>query len=255
MIDIKEHIILRGLVGSQAYGATNASSEGDRDEMGVYIEPPIHVCGLQPLDHVIQRSKPDGVRGGPGDLDLTLYSLRKFCGLAVKGNPSILQLLWLPGYLEQTHHGKELVALRPAFVSKEAGERFLGYLCGQRAKMLGERAHTVNRPDLVAAHGYDTKFAMHAVRLGFEGVQYLIEQRLSYPSPDVDVLLDIRNGRVGFDRCVQIINETEQKLRKAIASCTIKADVLAVENFLIKTHLDYWRIIGANDNFERKAAA
>lgn len=234
--------ILRAVVGSQAHGATSEASQGDRDEMGVFVEHPSAVCGLESNDHVLWRSKPHGVRSEAGDLDLTMYSLRKFCRLAVSGNPSILMLLWLPEYLVQTKLGKNLVDLREAFVSKEAGERFLGYLVSQKQKMLGEKAHTVNRPDLVAAHGYDTKFAMHAVRLGLEGIQYLKEHRLEYPSPHVALLRDIRNGVVSETECIKIIEDTEQRLRDSIYLCPHIANTPKVQDFLVRAHFEHWNV-------------
>jgi predicted nucleotidyltransferase len=102
-----ENEIMRGVVGSTAHG-TAIDGQDDRDEMGVFIESPENVCGLTPCDHYIYRDKPNGVRSEPGDFDLAMYSLRKFCRLAYKGNPSILLLLWLPDYVTQT----ELAASR-----------------------------------------------------------------------------------------------------------------------------------------------
>jgi predicted nucleotidyltransferase len=152
--------ILRGVVGSTAHG-TAIESQDDRDEMGVFVEPPECVCGLTPCDHYIYRDQPEGVRSQAGDLDLTMYSLRKFCRLAAQGNPSVILLLWLPVHICKEPIGAELVTMRNAFVSKQSGERFLGYLAAQKMRLTGERTRSVNRPELVAKYGYDTKFAMH----------------------------------------------------------------------------------------------
>jgi hypothetical protein len=35
--------------------------------------------------------------------------------------------------------------------------------------MTGQAGAHTNRPELVAVHGYDTKYAMHALRLGLQG--------------------------------------------------------------------------------------
>jgi len=58
-------------VGSTAHD-TAIEGQDDRDEMGVFIEPPANVCSLTPCDHYIYRDKPEGVRSAAGDLDLTL---------------------------------------------------------------------------------------------------------------------------------------------------------------------------------------
>lgn len=54
-----------------------------------------------------------------------------------------------------------------------AAARFLSYLEAQKAAMTGEAGAHSNRPELIAAHGYDTKYAMHAMRLGYRGVELL----------------------------------------------------------------------------------
>lgn len=63
---------------------------------GVCIEPPEYVIGLQRFEQYIYRTQPEGVRSGPGDLDLIVYSLRKWLRLALAGNPTILLPLFVP---------------------------------------------------------------------------------------------------------------------------------------------------------------
>jgi predicted nucleotidyltransferase len=82
---------LRGLVGSTVHGLVLTGS-GDREEMGVYVEPRRHVVGFGQFEHWVYRSAAEregnhGARSQAGDLDLTIYSLRKWAGLALQGNP------------------------------------------------------------------------------------------------------------------------------------------------------------------------
>ncbi len=233
--------ILRGLVGSTAHGI-NIVGQDDRDETGVFIETPANVCGLTPCDHYIWRTQPEGVRSGPGDLDLTMYSLRKFCRLAEQGNPSVMVLLWLPGYIVLTSAGRALVKARDAFISRDAGARFLGYLVSQKMKMKGEKAHTVNRPELVEKYGYDTKFAMHALRLGFEGVELLSRRTLTLPvaEPNLSTLRAVRTGKLKFAECLQLIEETEMKLRNLLQDCTWKSDRARIDALMVKLHQEHW---------------
>lgn len=236
-----ENEILRGLVGSTAHGI-NIVGQDDRDEMGIFIEPPVNVCGLTPLDHYIWRTQPEGVRSGPGDIDLTLYSLRKFCRLAEQGNPSVMILLWLPEYIRITDAGHTLVKARDAFISRDAGNRFLGYLVSQKMKMKGEKAHTVNRPELVAKYGYDTKFAMHALRLGFEGVELLTKRTLTLPvaEPNLSTLRDVRHGRLTLQQSLELIDDTEAKLRSLLQDCTWKSDTARINALMVKLHQQHW---------------
>ena len=233
--------ILRGVVGSTVHG-TAISGQDDRDEMGVFIEPEVNVCGLQSCDHYIHRTQPEGVRSGPGDLDLTMYSLRRFCGLAAQGNPYILLLLWLPSYINQTEIGADLVAMRQSFISRNAGERFLGYLTAQKMRMTGERSKTVSRPELVAKYGYDTKFAMHALRLGFQGEELLTYRTISLPvqEPNLTVLRAVRCGEIPYADAVERIERQEIILRHLIEKDRSNADLFEINRFLVKAHFAHW---------------
>src|SRR5215470_10100538 len=72
------------------------------DEMGVCIEPIEEAMSLwSPFEQFIYRSAVEregreGARSTAGDLDLTIYSLRKWMRLALRGNPTILLLLCTP---------------------------------------------------------------------------------------------------------------------------------------------------------------
>jgi predicted nucleotidyltransferase len=233
--------ILRGVVGSTAHG-TAVDGQDDRDEMGVFIESPAHVCGLKSLDHYIYRDKPEGVRSEAGDLDLTMYSLRKFCRLAEQGNPSVVILLWLPEHITKTAIGYHLVALREAFISRDSGSRFLGYLVAQKMKMKGERANTVNRPELVAKYGFDTKFAMHALRLGFEGIEMLTHRRITLPvaEPNLSILRGVRTGQYTEAQTLRMIEDAEMQLRHLLQDCTWKTDLRRINEFLVKAHRVHW---------------
>jgi len=71
---LPELTILLVEVGSTAHGTGIAGGE-DHDELGVVIETPEQVVGLDERGFrtVMQRTQPDGVRSGPGDIDRTLY--------------------------------------------------------------------------------------------------------------------------------------------------------------------------------------
>lgn len=251
--------ILRGVVGSTAHG-TAIDGQDDRDEMAVFIEPPECVCGLTPVDHYIYRDAADGERSKPGDLDLTMYSLRKFCRLARQGNPSVIILLWLPEHMKVAPLGRKLIQLRYAFVSKESGKRFLGYLVSQRMSLTGERTQKVNRPDLIEKYGYDTKFAMHALRLGYEGIQLMAEGKLTLPPPAerVAVLRAVRQGQVSFAGALDLINDAERQLRALVDFSQLEADIAAIDRFLVEAHHEHWSAVAdreaANDNHQEVAA-
>src|SRR3712207_2898819 len=92
----EEGTILRAVVGSQLHGLNNPGTD-DRDEMGVCVEPREYVLGLREFDHFVFRTQAEGEPSGPGDLDLVVYGLRKYCRLALKGSPTVLLLLYAEG--------------------------------------------------------------------------------------------------------------------------------------------------------------
>jgi uncharacterized protein len=157
-------LILRTTVGSVVHGLSNPGTD-DRDELGVCIEPPEYLLGFRRFEHFVYRTQPEGSPSGPGDLDLTVYGLRKYCGLALKGSPTVLLPLFVDDdhVLARTGLGEELQALAPAFVSRAAGRAFLGYLDAQRRGLLGER-HATRTRELSHVHGYDTSNSRSAGR-------------------------------------------------------------------------------------------
>jgi predicted nucleotidyltransferase len=151
---VEQGTILRATVGSTVHGLHHGGQD-DRDEMAVFIEPPEYLLGLRlarkqgvrnpyRFEHWVERTQPEGARSGPGDLDLVAYSLRKYVRLALKGHPTVLLLLFVPDELTliETELGRRLRQLRPAIVSKRAGRGYLGYLRGQKERLLGTRGHS-----------------------------------------------------------------------------------------------------------------
>jgi hypothetical protein len=155
------------------------------------------------------------VRSGPGDLDLIVYSLRKWMRLALTGNPTILLPLFVPDaeIVRITELGHELRANAERIVSWRAGLRFAGYLRTQRKRML-EGDLRVNRPELIAKYGFDTKYAMHMVRLGVQGVELLETGRMTLPiaEPWATWLRDLRRGKHTQDEAVAAAAELEDRL-------------------------------------------
>jgi len=205
----EQGLILRGLVGSTVHGLSNPGTD-DRDEMGVCIEPPEYVTGLRSFEHYVSRTQREGVPSGPGDLDLTIYGLRKFCRLALKGSPTVLLLFFIEGehLLQRTQTGAELQALAPSFLSQRTGRAFLGYLGAQRRSLLGER-HAARTRELSSEHGYDTKYAMHALRIGIQGIELLRTGRLTLPVPEPDRarLRAVRAGAVSLQNIVTQLDD------------------------------------------------
>ena len=239
-------LIIRSLVGSTIHGLQLEGTD-DRDEMGVCIEPPEFVIGLEHFETWVFRTKPEGARSEAGDLDLVVHSLRKFARLALKGNPTVLLLLFVDpeDLLLRTPLGDELQQLAPAFVSRQAGRAFLGYLTAQKQRLLGERGQLrVNRPELVDEHGYDTKYAMHVLRLGYQGRELLETGRISLPMRDSERahVFSVRRGEVAFNDVLTEIGQLERELEDLLETSPLPPapDQTSVDDFLVRASRRHW---------------
>jgi len=244
--DIAEpNTILRVLAGSEVHG-TNLPGSSDHDELGVCIPPKTHVLGIATFEQWEHRTAAQGTRSGPGDIDVTVYALAKFCRLAAAGNPSILLPLFVPDEhtLVVTDEGRLLRDHAHLFWSRAAGHRFLGYLTSQRDKMLGVRGNRTKRPELVAEHGYDTKFAGHAVRLGYQGVEFLETGRLTLPMGPVarESILAVRRGQHELADVIDLINAYTVRLRVLVKDESIPyaADRQAISDLMIRLCESWW---------------
>ncbi|MEQ1701247.1 MAG: nucleotidyltransferase domain-containing protein [Ilumatobacteraceae bacterium] len=242
----EQHEILRVLVGSSVHG-TAIEDQNDRDEMGICIEPAEYVCGLRTFEQYVHRTQPEGVRSGPGDVDLTIYGLRKWMRLATHGNPTVLLPLFVADndVIVRTALGDELRALAPAILSRQAGERFKGYLQAQRDRLLGVRggAHT-NRPELVEVYGFDTKYAMHMVRLGVQGVELMETGRITLPMPEPwpTWLRELRVGGHTREEALEVAAEMEARLDGLLSTSVLppQPDLAAIDAWLVSAHQRAW---------------
>lgn len=258
----QEGMILRVQVGSGVHG-TSIGGQDDRDEMGITPEPARFVTGLARVPRGLSEDRhiafeqfqrhtvwdrPGGLanRSGPGDLDVVVYSARKWCRLALAGNPTVLLALFVPDeeVVMRDEAGAELVDNAHRLVSRLAADRFLGYLRAQRDAMTGRTAPRTHRPELVAEHGYDTKFAMHALRLGVQGEELFTTGRITLPVPEPHLsrLCAVRRGEVPLDEVLPAIDRAERRLEDLHDSpvLPVQPDRAWVGDWLHRRHLEYW---------------
>jgi predicted nucleotidyltransferase len=218
----------------------------------VFIEPPAYVVGLRkPAEHYIFRTQPEGARSGPGDTDLVMYSLRKYLHLATKGNPTALLPLYAPQDSVLTLHplGEELRALAPAVLSQQAVHRFLGYMDAQRERLLGRgrRSNVPNRPELVARYGYDVKYASHALRLAYQGLEIVRDGRLTLPMPgrERERVLRVKRGEVTeLDDVLREISSVQAEVEDSLATghtpLPAEPDLERISEWSADAHRRHW---------------
>jgi len=104
-------------------------------------------------------------------------------------------------------------------------------------KMLKERIDKVtNRKELVLKYGFDTKFGAHLIRLLTEGITLLETGRITFPLPNKDELLSIRNGDLTIEEIIEYSESLENRINLAIEKTSLPATppYAKIEAFVIE---------------------
>lgn len=147
-------ILLAGVVGSTAYGLDTA--ESDIDRLGVFAAPTVAFHGLH-------RPKESHVTVHP---DATYHEAAKWIRLALGGNPTAMELVWLDSYEACTPLGEELIGLRSSLLSAQrVKDAYLGYATQQfrRLENRGDGSFSADTRKRTAKH------ARHLWRLVHQG--------------------------------------------------------------------------------------
>ncbi|MFE2286036.1 DNA polymerase beta superfamily protein [Streptomyces sp. NPDC059443] len=214
---VRDHTVYACVMGSRAFGlATEAS---DTDRRGVYLAPtPLFWRFEKPPTHV----------EGPREEEFS-WELERFCELALRANPNILECLHSPLVEDLTPVGEELLALREAFLSRRAHTTFSRYAASQRGKLLADlRNHGAPR----------WKHAMHLLRLLLSCRDLLRTGRLVIDAgPYRDRLLAVRRGELGWDEVDAWMTRLVEESESALTTTPLPEgpDLPRVEDFLLRS--------------------
>lgn len=208
------HPILAFIGGSELHGAKVEGTD-DTDWCGIFLEPYTKCLGLSRMDHFVHTTG-DGNGNTPADVDVTFYSLRKWTSLAVKGNPSILQFQFAHPKMYKSWWMQFQWSVDGHLAAKSQLSAFLGYGAAQLARLKGERGQkNVKRAAIEEKYGYDTKYAMHALRLTQEGIEYAETGKITCPRPNAAELIDVRLGKYTLPEICEKIEDGLADLHKA----------------------------------------
>jgi len=238
-----EDVIHLFVGGSELHGAKVGSTD-DLDLYGVFIELPEEALGLQPRPHFIWSTATDDRRNGPDDVDLTLYSLRRWANLAAKGNATALHFLFAAATATSAPAWNRIQAASSLFLGKHSATQFLGFAENQRKRIVGEagRGKKGRRPEYECLHGYDSKAAMHCLRLYFECIELMREGQITLPRPERDVLIQVRQGHFTMDQFNQMADDLRREAEQATLDSPLPdaVDPEAISSLIAQVHLSYW---------------
>src|SRR6201993_5329080 len=235
--------------GSELHGAKFKDTD-DLDIYGVYLEPPELVLGLDKQDFYVWSTAGNERRNGPDDIDVCLYSLRKWAGLAAKGNPTALHFLFSLNYVPNTGSWEQVLKHTSVFLSRQAASQFRGFAEAQVRRLQGiGTGKKGQRHEFIGVHGYDIKAAMHVIRLLNEGIELMRRGTITLPRPEKELLITIRTGNYGsLERVLNLANALFSDLREAETESALpeKVDRIRISKLVSEAYLRFW-----NDSLAR----
>lgn len=229
--------------GSQLHGA-KIQGYNDLDIYGCYIEPPNRILGLQTMEHFFYSTGSDKVLNKADDVDITCYSLHRWGELMMKGNPTILHYLYADGVMDNYIWDTYIKPYREPLLSQKAAKQYLGFANSQRMRLTGEKGmgRHGQRPDLCEKYGYDTKFAMHYIRLLYECRELLRDRYITLPRPEKAHLIEIRTGKFTQDEVFAVGTELTKECDDLLANSTLREipDVKEFSDIIGKAYRTTW---------------
>lgn len=168
-----ETVLLSGIVGSTAYGLARPGSDIDR--LGLFAAPTRAFHGLhRPAESRVSKAP-----------DCTMHEAAKWLRLALGGNPTAMELLWLPDELYETRTplGDELIAIRSRLLSAHrVRDAYLGYATSQFRRLTdrGDGSFSADTRKRTAKH------ARHLRRLCAQGYELYATGNLPIRVEDPD---------------------------------------------------------------------
>lgn len=211
------------LWGSRSHNTHRPDS--DYDFSGVYVVPTKQVLGLENYKETIEKD-------GDEKPDFQFHEVRKFCGLLLKGNPSILEMLYTEREYVSTPEWDELRSIRDRFLSKSAVDSYVGYMKGQLSRLKkGGYLHTTGGE-------FNEKWAYHCVRLGMDA------RRIVWGNPPVvwkdtgshehALLMGIRSYKYGKEEVLAMIEELLREIEATDCQLPEAGDAEALNSWLLE---------------------
>lgn len=208
------NVLLAGTVGSTAYGLSGPGSDVDR--LGLFAAPTVAFHGLHGPKESIVTTEPD----------LTLHEAGKWCRLALNGNPTVMELVWLSDdlYDTRTDLGSALIGIRGAFLSGP----------GVRNSYLGYASQQLRKISNGASNRRTAKHARHLARLIFQGTGLYANGELVVRLEDPQCFLDfgdeVADGNLG--RARELLARAEEEFDRVSSPLPDQPDEAVVDDWL-----------------------
>ncbi|MEU6219020.1 nucleotidyltransferase domain-containing protein [Streptomyces sp. NPDC047022] len=222
------NLMLSGIVGSTAYGLAHQGSDVDR--LGVFAAPTEELHGLH-------RPKESHVSTAP---DRTLHEAAKWCRLALSGNPTAMELVWLPDelYEVRTPLGDELIGIRTSFLSAQrVRNAYLGYATQQFRRLVGRDEAPVSPEN----RRRTAKHARHLKRLCHQGLELYASGRLTIRVEDPQEYHDFGERVAGDASAAQpLLRHYETAFDETRSALPDRPDEAPAESWLLRVRAHFY---------------
>jgi hypothetical protein len=177
------------------------------------------------------------------------YSLRRWAGLTARGNPTILHSLFTDSTASRPEWS-EIIAQRELFLARNHAKKYHGYAEAQMKRMSGLRGRGKHgqRPEIIEKFGFDTKAAMHTLRLLIEGIELMKEHRVTLPrtNKERELLLEVRRGEWSEERVIRHATRLFSELEQTAARSSLpeSVDLKRISDLVGKLYVQNWTTRG-----------
>lgn len=216
-------ICLLGLQGSRMLGL-QVSQDADYDYRGVYVAKNSDLLSLthQPKETI------EGGSYGDDEIEYVFHEVSKFFRLALKCNPSVIHLFFVPEYNYENEIGRMIVANRNLFLSeKYVRTAFAGYAMSQILYVKRNRGNDKRRE----------KHIRHCFRLFDTGMELLKTGHITLPVKDPAYYLELGkkvNEEGGLDELVKLFEEKDKEFQSVKSNLPPEPDEFMANKLLLK---------------------
>lgn len=183
--------------GSRSHNTHKPTS--DTDFSGVYLYPTRELLSVRlpnekGLSDNFKFDKEEGANHNKEDWpDYQFFEVGRFAELLLKGNPSIIEMLFTDNLTLMTPTWERLRAIRDRFLCQESVKQYVGYMQGQLRRLT---AHDGKKGLHTKGGGYNEKWAYHILRLAEDAKRIATGQCpvVWKEGPERDFLMRVRNN-------------------------------------------------------------
>lgn len=214
---------LLGLQGSRMLGL-QMSEDADYDYRGVYFADNKDLLSLtnQPNETI------EGGSYGDNEIEWVVHEVGKFFRLALKCNPSVIHLFFVPQYNFIDDRGREIVANRDLFINEPmVRSAFGGYALSQMLYLKRNRGNSKRK----------AKHVRHCFRLFDTGMELLKTGSITLPLENTTYYRDLGetiNEDGGLDKLIKLFEERDKEFQSCKSVLPKEPDIFLADKLLTK---------------------